>query len=123
MPRPQKCRRVCAMPQRCRFAPEEGGGEVLRMTVDEFEAIRLMDHMGYTQEQCAQQMGISRPTVTGIYGSARRKLAAFLVEGRRLVIEGGPVEVCPHGGGCGHFYRRAHCKKEEKIHHENRSNL
>lgn len=70
----------------------------------------------------AQQMGISRPTVTGIYESARRKLAAFLVEGRRLVIEGGPVEVCPHGGGCGHSCRRAHCKKEE-ICHENRSNL
>ena len=86
MPRPQKCRRVCAMPQRCRFAPEEGGGEVLRMTVDEFEAIRLMDHMGYTQEQCAQQMGISRPTVTGIYESARRKLAAYIREGGYEII-------------------------------------
>lgn len=64
------------------------------MTVDEYEAVRLMDHQGLTQAQCAQQMGIARTTVTAIYDSARRKLAKALVEGRRLVVAGGSYRVC-----------------------------
>ncbi|HPS26731.1 MAG TPA: DUF134 domain-containing protein, partial [Bacteroidales bacterium] len=36
-------------------------------------------------------MGISRPTVTRIYKSARRKLAKAFAESRVIVIEGGKV--------------------------------
>lgn len=120
MPRPKKCRRVCQMPP-CRVFEPQGGGqrETLVMTVDEYETVRLMDRLGYTQEQCAQQMNISRPTVTGIYESARRKLAEFLLGGRALRIEGGDFALCPHGRcgcaqrGCCHH---VHCKLEEKTH-------
>ena len=59
------------------------------MTLDELETIRLMDHEGQTQEECARQMDVSRATVTGIYESARRKVAKCLVEGKRLIIAGG----------------------------------
>ena len=118
MARPKKCRRVCQMPACRGFAPLGGTrGEPLVMTVDEYEAIRLLDRVGYTQEQCAQQMNISRPTVTGIYESARRKLAAFLAGGRELRIQGGDFALCPHGRcGCarGSCCRHIHCKQEEK---------
>ena len=59
------------------------------MSLDEFETIRLIDYQGKTQEQCAAEMNVARTTVTAIYDSARKKLAAALVEGRRIVISGG----------------------------------
>ena len=38
-------------------------------------SIRLIDWVGLTQEQCAAQINVARTTVTGIYDSARHKLA------------------------------------------------
>jgi len=54
------------------------------MTVDEYEAIRLIDLEKRTHEQCAEQMGISRTTVTEIYETARYKLADCVVNGKTL---------------------------------------
>ena len=64
------------------------------MTVDEYEAIRLIDWEGLTQEQSAGQMEVARTTVQGIYGQARRKLARSLVDGVPLIISGGSYELC-----------------------------
>ena len=47
-----------------------------------------------THEQCAQQMGISRTTVTEIYESARYKLADSVVHGKVLNISGGNYYFC-----------------------------
>jgi len=78
------------------------------MTVDEFETIRLIDLDGLTQEECANQMNISRTTVQGIYDQARRKLAESLVNGKVLWIEGGEYQLCDgRGNGCG----RAGCRR------------
>ena len=44
------------------------------MTLDEYEAIRLMDLENLQQEQAAAQMGVARTTVQLIYNNARRKL-------------------------------------------------
>jgi len=79
------------------------------MTVDEFESIRLIDVDGFTQEQCAVQMDISRTTVQGIYDSARKKLAQSLVNGKVLLIEGGEYRLCDgQGHGCGGAGCRRH---------------
>lgn len=75
---------------------------VIRLYLDEYEAIRLIDLGGLSQDTCAQRMGIARTTVTGIYNSARRKLAEALVQGRTLEIDGGSYELCRlHGCDCG----------------------
>ena len=70
------------------------------MAVEEYEAIRLIDLLGCTQEECAAQMGVARSTVQQVYDAARRKLALALVEGRELVVAGGSYELCPHAAGC-----------------------
>ena len=105
MPRPQKCRRVCAMPVWQGFVPVGAGrcheGESVTMSVDEYEVVRLVDLEGLTQEACAAQMEIARTTVTGIYDTARRKLADALVNGKSLVIGGGNFRLCDRGGACG----------------------
>ena len=101
MPRPRKCRRICALPRWNTFGPLEGGAaELVEMAVEEYEAVRLIDLLGCTQEECAGQMGVARSTVQQVYDRARRKLATALVEGRQLVISGGDYMLCAPAEGC-----------------------
>lgn len=95
MARPEKCRRICSKPKAHAFAPEDRSpeGEAV-LGYDEYETIRLIDELGYTQDACARKMGVSRSTVARIYAGARRTLADMLVHGRALKIEGGDVVVC-----------------------------
>jgi predicted DNA-binding protein (UPF0251 family) len=105
MARPMKLRKVCSLPERNRFGPldsPENRNSYLTMTVDEYEAIRLIDLEGFTQEECAKQMNVARTTVQGIYVEARKKLAESLVNGKVLLIEGGEYRLCEGlGNGCG----------------------
>ena len=95
MPRPPRCRRICDAPQVDTFCPQghEEAAPIL-LTLDEYEVIRLVDLEQRTHQQCAAQMDISRSTVQEIYESARRKIAACLVYGRKLVITGGSYRIC-----------------------------
>lgn len=99
MARPTQTRRICALPRRQSYE-DDGTGIVRVMTVEEYEALRLMDYVGLTQAECARQMGVGRTTVQWIYDSARKKLAAFLVEGCGLRIEGGHYTLCGQQDGC-----------------------
>ncbi len=95
MPRPQRCRRICEVPKVDAFCPNRcRESEAILLTLDEYEAIRLVDLEGRTHEQCAAQMDVSRSTVQEICESARRKIAACLVHGKKLVITGGNYRVC-----------------------------
>lgn len=97
MPRPRKCRIVCCMPEFNRFGPLGADTEldnIIKMTVDEYETIRLIDLDGMTQEDCSKQMNVARTTVQGIYNEARKKLAQALVFGSELQIEGGEYRIC-----------------------------
>ncbi|MBR2738841.1 MAG: DUF134 domain-containing protein [Lachnospiraceae bacterium] len=96
MPRPFRCRRIERQPVYRSFSPDDITAEdSVRMTVDEFEALRLLDSEGLTQEGCAARMNIARTTVTAIYDSARKKVADALVNGKRLLITGGHCEYEP----------------------------
>lgn len=101
MARPQRLRRVCEEPAYDSFSP--GGicvGEPVVLTVDEYEAIRLVDYEKKTHGQCAALMDVSRTTVTEIYESARGKIAECLVNGRKLWISGGHYRLCGGLSGC-----------------------
>ena len=60
MARPQKCRNICSMPEHTRFYPENGINGNVVLTVDEYEVMRLLDYMGFSQEKCAERMNVSR---------------------------------------------------------------
>lgn len=95
MARPTKCRRVCYFPEVLEFFPPgEGNGEPIVLTVDEFEAIRLIDKEGLSQEKCGKQLGVGRTTAQKIYETAREKIADALVLGCALRIQGGDFTLC-----------------------------
>ena len=96
MPRPTRCRRIERMPVYRSFSPDDiSAADSVKITVDEFETLRLLDDEGLTQEACASRMNIARTTVTAIYESARRKVADALVHGKRLLVTGGCCEFPP----------------------------
>jgi len=103
MARPRKCRKVCHFPRTQAFLPEERQQDLpaVILTIDEYEAIRLIDKEGLDQEACSRFMQVARTTVQQIYTTARKKLAEALVEGRPLRIEGGDYRLCKGEDSCG----------------------
>jgi len=85
--------------------------ESVVLTVDEYEAVRLIDLEKLTHEQCSRQMDISRTTVTELYETARYKLADSIVHGKRLIISGGHYKVCDGTRPC----CRKRCVKAAQV--------
>ncbi len=100
--RPPKCRRVCHFPPALEFLPsgDDGSEEAVILALDEYEAIRLIDWEGLSQEQCSERMQVARTTAQKIYESARFKLSQALVEGLPLRIEGGAYRLCDGREAC-----------------------
>lgn len=71
------------------FGPSRKKGEKIRLFMEEYESIRLLDFENMTQEEAAVHMEVSRPTLTRIYEKARKKVAQSLIEGVDLIISGG----------------------------------
>jgi len=96
MPRTTKRRKICSFPNFYGFVPEEADAaniETVMISLDEYETLRLLDYEGLNQEECALRMGVARTTVTSMYESARKKLVSAVVEGKRLRIAGGNIEI------------------------------
>ncbi len=60
-----------------------------RLLLEEIEAIRLRDVEHLEQQECAEKMGVSRPTFQRIISNARSKIADSITNGKALKIEGG----------------------------------
>lgn len=117
MPRPVKNRFVCNMPRNRSFTPGcEHPAEAVVLTVDEYEAVRLIDRERLNQEECARQMGVARTTVQTIYDGARKKIAEAIVDGKKLEIRGGSYTLCGRCGKAseGVCRRRGKCGRPEK---------
>ena len=112
MTRPVKCRRVCCAPGADYFKPRGvpvRDLEVLVLTMDEFEALRLADLEGLYQDDAGARMGVSRQTFGNILDSARRKVADCVVNGKAIKIEGGVYTMADMRGfkcgGCQHIWQ------------------
>ena len=71
MPRPRKWRKVCCLPDSDRFGPLNASVNTdhIIMTVEEYEAIRLIDLEGFTQENMGDNM-LLQPF--GIYSDQKK---------------------------------------------------
>lgn len=111
MPRPRKWKKVCAEPAINLYGPIDEAhraSEILVMSVEEYETIRLIDQERLTQEESAQKMNVARGTIQRLYTDARAKLAESLINGIVLKIEGGDYMLCDEEErrhGCGHCQR------------------
>ena len=95
MSRPKQFRKIVSPPLMTGFKPfgiPRAQLEEVVLHYDEYEAVRLLDYEGLMQEQAAERMNVSRPTLTRIYESARKTIAKAFVEGKMIVIEGGNVD-------------------------------
>ena len=94
MARPVKTRKVCCgAGSRC-FHPIGKNPEKLgkiEMTLDELEAVKLIDFEGKYQEEAARSMGVSRQTIGNIVEKARYKMASAILQEKLLTVCGGNV--------------------------------
>lgn len=94
MSRPENDRIVHQPPIYSNFKPLGIPGRTLKqisVSLDEFEAIRLADHIGLSHEEASNEMEISRPTFSRLIERARKKIAEFIVSGKMLTIGGGKI--------------------------------
>jgi|WetSurMetagenome_2_1015567.scaffolds.fasta_scaffold00229_34 uncharacterized protein len=98
MPRPCKRRRISCHPVAAGFGPDgvaDRDIESVSLAYDEIEALRLADFEGMYQEEAARKMNVSRSTFGNIVTTARKKVADFIVNSKRLSVEGGAIEHSP----------------------------
>ena len=130
MARPKLLRRLSYSPPAHLFLPsgEDEHAEpedMIVVTMDEFEALRLADLECFSQQEGSKKMGISRATFGRIVESGRSKVAKALVHGYRIEISGGAFMFgrgrhlqCPRcrrrqsreAGGRGHVECRRCCQ-------------
>jgi predicted DNA-binding protein (UPF0251 family) len=94
MPRPLKCRWIGKLPNGITFMPlgfPSRRNGFVELQLDELEALRQAHLNGKTQEEGADDMGVSRSTFGRILESVHKKLADALVNRKTIIIEGGPV--------------------------------
>ncbi|MFH0876692.1 MAG: DUF134 domain-containing protein [Candidatus Omnitrophota bacterium] len=98
--RPKKTRHIKRFPgERC-FKPRckpLSQCEVVYLSLDEFEAVRLACLENLDQVVAAKLMKISRPTFSRILTSAQRKIADGLVNIKAIRIEGGCCQIGSRG--------------------------
>jgi len=134
MPRRRCCGLIDNVPVCQKFMPEkQSSGQPVVIHLEEIEAVRLKDQNGLEQNDCALAMGLSRQTFQRILHSARAKIAAALLEGRTIIIEGGnyimkmrtfecvdchhvwEVEPCTAGGKHGYELACPKCGSMQKM--------
>jgi predicted DNA-binding protein (UPF0251 family) len=92
VPRPRGCRIAHVNPQATYFKPRgisQRTLEVVALTLEELEAVRLKNLVGLDQDECARQMGTSQSTLQRILRTAYAKIADALVHGKAIEINNG----------------------------------
>lgn len=95
MARPEKNRKICRPPLMKGFKPfgiPLCKIEKVKLTFEEHESIRLVIYNKLPQDKAAEQMNVSRPTLTRIYNKALKNIATAFIEGKAIEFEGGNYE-------------------------------
>ncbi len=89
--RPKKYRIVRLDPRISQFSPRgrPGRPDEIDLAMDEFEAIRLADFKGLSQEEAAKSMHISQQTFSRILKRAHKVISDAIVQGKIIKIQGG----------------------------------
>lgn len=85
-------RRVSCLPKATYYKPREVplcDLEIINLSIEELEAIRLCDFLHVEQNDAADMMGISRKTLWNDLQKARQKVVDALVNGKGIEISGG----------------------------------
>lgn len=118
MPRPQYNRIINEPPIYSHFKPtgvRDQDVKQIILSLDEFEAFRLADQLGYSHAQAADEMEISRSTFSRLIQKARKNIADFIIQGGVLTIGGGSVHFRVNilqCRDCGHMFK---VKFEDQI--------
>jgi uncharacterized protein len=89
MVRPRLCRRVGFNPSVTYFKPQGVSLrqlEIVELTAEEAESLRLCNMQDLDQEDAAQKMNTSRSTFQRILSSASKKVADALINGKAIKI-------------------------------------
>ena len=89
--RPVKIKTIRKKPPISQFSPRGRIGRpgYAGLKFEEFEAIRLSDHIGLDQKKAAKFMEISQQTFSRVLRKARKNIAKALVDGEIIRITGG----------------------------------
>jgi predicted DNA-binding protein (UPF0251 family) len=90
---------------------------IVNLTIDEYEAVRLGDLEKLKHLAAAGQMNISRPTFTRLLRSAHSKISDAIVNGKAIRIEGGDYRLLGNRfrcRKCGSFWNAGEEKMENK---------
>jgi predicted DNA-binding protein (UPF0251 family) len=89
---------VAALPKVSLFKPAGVPARFLEqrvLSVDEYEAVRLVDGEGLSHEEAAAVIGVSRQTLGRVVESGRRTLIGAIADGQAILIEGGTFDIDP----------------------------
>jgi len=89
MPRPRLCRRVQFNPNITYFKPQGVPMrelEIIELTTEEVEALRLRNIKDLEQEEAAKKMNTSQSTFQRILSSAYKKITKALIGGKAIKI-------------------------------------
>jgi len=89
MVRPRLCRRIRFNPNVTYFKPQGVPMrflEVIELTTEEAEALRLRNMKDLEQEEAAKKMNTSQSTYQRILSSAYKKITEALIEGKAIKI-------------------------------------
>jgi len=89
MVRPRLCRRIRFNPNVTYFKPQGVPMrflEVIELTTEEAEALRLKNIKDLEQEEAAKKMNTSQSTFQRILSSAYKKITEALIEGKAIKI-------------------------------------
>ena len=89
MPRPRLCRKIEFNPNITYFKPQGVPMrflEVIELTLEEVEALRLKNIKDMEQTECAKKMNTSQSTFQRILSSAYKKISIAIIDGKAIEI-------------------------------------